>query len=372
MCEVIMSENLFVEFDEIIKCGEEAEKYAKDHSDELIGQVKNADKMILTSKANWLGLADPSLIGHRIVRGAKRGRVIKKIPENGEHTELYYRKGRFIAVRSYNSFGTEVGYYTFERDGYVWAINFYYDKKNDLYFSCGDKFRFRYDEKGRIVSYYQMDSSWLSGEEYEYPEDEALPIKARHYYYVPRLNGSSKDIPTGYPNSPMDEAYYEISADQKIIREYIKKGEDYVFTREYISTGKKQTKPKPAEDTYEKLEKWLDSLLDHIPEGAKGLFFCLDEGTEDGFGIDPYFTSQFDAEDDDWACTYIANPQELFVSVNGTLEYQEILKHALRFLRKYVKEGNGRNKLRSLDGAGVGFSDGESTVIYTSKNKRTK
>ncbi len=366
--------NLFEKYDKIISSIENAKKYAEEHFGEILERAESADKTVLTSYANWLGLADPSLINHRVVRGSKRGRIIKEIPEDGEHTKILYKDGKLAAVRSYNSFGTESSYFFFEFEGFVWAVPIFAGKEDKKYYyygkaSYGECFRLKYDENGRIISRYMISGISLIGEEYEYPEDENEPIKCVGYYYVSGLSGSSKSIPAGYENSPMCENYYEISRDMKVIREYEKKGEEYVFCREYVSSGKKAAKPKPAADTYEKLSKWLDELLSDIPDGAKGLFFCLDEGTEDGFGIDPYFTSRFDEDDEDWACDEIKNPKEFFVSANGKTEWEDILKYASKVLRKYLKEGEKRGVIKSLDGAGVGFSDGDIIILCKKRKK---
>ena len=370
----IAIKNIFTEYDDIMRIQDDIIRYADEHFEQLKANSDKAARIVITTLAYELGIACPSLIKHRIVKGHKRGRIIKEIPEKDDYTLIGYdSSNKPLFFRPGNEYQILDSSYFFEYNGYLCAVEMC-DRNSTLenygkHYPYINVYRALYDEADRVKEYIHIESSRLYLEKYDYPDDESQPITCHTVvYYSSRRN---KDIPAGYDDSPVYLDYYEISPDLKTIRSYSKVGNEYKFSGEIVSGGKKTAKPKPADNTYERLEIWLDDILSKpLPENAEGLYFCLDEGTEDGFGIDMFFTSRFDANDDDWACDDIANPGDFTVSTNGQCEWEDILKFAKRLMKKYLREGNKRDVIKTLKGAGTGFADGDVDILW--KNGKSK
>lgn len=356
--------NLFERFDKILESYDSTVKYAEEHFEELRDSEQNAAKKVMTTLGYDLGIACPSLIIHKIVRGNKKGRIIKEIPKGKEcnyNIISYDKEAKPVAIRPYNKWGAQDATYFFQYEGYIWAVCLY---DNSGKGTCSDLYRMLY-ENGRIQSFYIMGKSHLWGEEYEYPQDEAEPIRCKRYYYVPNRVETSKDIPAGHEHSPMTEWLYEISRDGKTIAEYVKQGEGYDFYREYV-TGKlkKSATPKPAPDTFERFCEWLDGeLKKELPDTSCGVYFSLTEGNEDGFDITMCFTEHFDKEDEEWACDVTAEFGTFTAATNGECHWENILAWSCKYLKKYLQKGTQAEKLKSFAGIGAGFDEGDVEII---------
>ena len=365
-----MGVNLFVEFDEEIKSREKAIKYAEEHAYELISARDKCEKNIYSTKGYGLGVACPDLINHRVIGGHKRGRIIKSIDGLDDYSTIGFDKdGKLIHYTHINSFGTEEAYFAFEFEGFTWAVPLCTDKSNVYFGKFGilDVIKFKYDEKGRILSYASISKGSLSMNKYEYPDNEFEPIICHMYYYVEGLNQSSKDIPAGYAHSPMSEYRYELSPDLKVIREFCKRGDDFVFSREICSKGKKSAKPKIASDSFEKMCAWLDGELEKELPCEGGVYFDIFSASEDGFGISLCITEDFDPDNDDWACYVKYDTNMHMVSTNGEMEWEDVLKSVVRLLKKYLREGKNRARLKNYKGIGTAYSDSDIEYLYTKK-----
>ena len=368
-------ENLFTEFDNEIESIHAAIKYAEEHFDEFVAKKKNSAKTVYTTLGCELGIACPDLINHRVIGGHKRGRIIKEKNEADGYCEIGYDENdNPIHFTHINSFGRENAYFFFEYSGYHWTLNLwvddpFVDKKCEYYgkYAHGDVTKYCYDGQGRISYYAEISRASISANKYEYPENITDPIICRHYYYVPNLSKSSKDIPAGYEHSPMRENLYEISPDMKVIREYYKSEEEFVFNREICSRGKKSAKPKIAEDSFERLAEWLDKeLAKDIPTDG-GVYFDIFGETEDGFGLSLCITEDFTPDDDDWGCYVVYSSDMLMISTNGEMEWEDVLKNVVRLLKKYLREGNSRSLLKKYKGVGTAYSDSDIEYIYIKK-----
>lgn len=356
--------NLFERFDKILESYGPAVKYAEEHFEELRAGEQNAAKKVITSLGYDLGIACPSLIVHKVIRGHKKGRIIKEIP-TGEDCNYniisYDEDGNPVAVRAYNKWGTHEAEYFFLYEGYVWAVRLY-DHSGEG--SHATLYRMLFED-GKICSYYMMEPFYLWGEEYEYPEDEDAPIRCKRYYYVPGRVETSKDVPAGQEHSPMTEYLYEINRDGKKIVEYVKEGDGYAFCREYVSgKRKKSATQKPAQNTFARLCEWMDKELEReLPERSCGVYFSLTEGNEDGFDITMCFTKNFDKEDEEWACDVTEEFGTFTVFTNGECRWEDILAWSCKYLKEYLQKGTRKEMLKSFAGIGVGFDEGDVEII---------
>lgn len=365
-----MGDNLFVEFDNEIESINAAIKYAEEHFDELAARRENSVRTVYTTLGYNLGIACPDPINHRVIGGRKRGRIIKEKNETEGYCEIGYDENDKPVHFTYiNSFGTESADFFFEYNGYHWAAQLCTDKESKYYGKnpYNEIIKYCYDEQGRILYYAEISTSSISANKYEYPENEAAPIICRSYYYVPNLSKSSKDIPAGYEHSPMFIDLYEISPDMKVIRDYYKSGEEFVFRREICSKGKKSAKPKIAEDSYERLAEWLDKELDKDIPTDGGVYFDIFSETEDGFGLSLCITEDFTPDDDDWGCYVKYSSDMHMVSTNGEMEWEDVLKNVVRLLKKYLRSGEKRALLKKYKGVGTAYSDSDIEYIYIKK-----
>lgn len=122
----------------------------------------------------------------------------------------------------------------------------------------------------------------------------------------------------------------------------------------------------------QKFHEWLvDALPENVPEGVVAFSFNLYEpALVDGvkFGVEVVGTSEFDPEDEDWACEEVWEPQErqLFIPVefSGTdwttcqARVEELLLQLLQ------SEHRLSSVLKSTCGIGVGFVDGSLDIVW--------
>lgn len=363
-----MGDNLFVKFDEQIASIAAAKDYAEKHFDELVEKMNSCAKTVYTTYCYELGIACPSLVNHRVIGNHKRGRVIRRIKENDSHCTIGYDENNKPVYFAWPD-RSDI-YLFFEYDGYHWAVQLYTDPESKYYRRCshGDVYKYCYDSKGRILYYASIvDDHSIMANYYEYPQNEEEPVICRFYDYLPHLNKSSKDIPAGYEHSPMSEYRYELSPDFKIIKEYHKSGDEFVFSREICSKGEKSAKPKIAEDSFEHLSEWLDrELVKDIPEEG-GVYFDIFGATEDGFGLYLCITEDFTTDDDDWACDVKYSSDMCMISTNGEMKWEDVLKNVVRLLKKYMRSGEKRLLLKKYKGVGTAYSDSDVEYIYVKK-----
>jgi len=114
-------------------------------------------------------------------------------------------------------------------------------------------------------------------------------------------------------------------------------------------------------------ERWLDkSLKENIPTEVKAFSFNLYE-PPGGFGIEIIGAAYFDENDPDWACDEIWEPKqrgiEIPIEFSGN-SWEECLKKMESIARQYLQQGQERNILLASEGVGIGFVDGDISIIY--------
>ena len=119
---------------------------------------------------------------------------------------------------------------------------------------------------------------------------------------------------------------------------------------------------------YNKIEKWLNEVLTQlIPNGVTAFSFNLYEDALNRWSMEIIGTSSFDPDDSDWACDEVCD----FGTRNNPLSWkqedttwEQILDEVVQALTKYLEEGEYANVLKSYNGVGVGFVDGDLEILY--------
>lgn len=161
--------------------GRAAVKYAQEHFEQLKTEADNADIIKYGSACSGIGQFCPSLIKPRIFYNFKKGRFLKEKPQTERYAVYEVDKGNNpIRLRTYNKFGCDMSVYFFEKDGYRYAPAFIGETDHD-YMKMSFKFRC---ENDRVMEYYEIESSRVSGECYDYSHLDEGYIECYVFYYV--------------------------------------------------------------------------------------------------------------------------------------------------------------------------------------------
>ena len=122
-------------------------------------------------------------------------------------------------------------------------------------------------------------------------------------------------------------------------------------------------------------EDWLEKSLEaEISDEVKAFSFNLDESAyEDGyeFGAELIGAERFDLNDEDWACDEIWEPiqRKIYIPISYSGEtWESCLVKMRNLVIKYLSSNKSTaQKLKSREGVGIGFVDGNLEVIWSRK-----
>jgi shikimate kinase len=121
---------------------------------------------------------------------------------------------------------------------------------------------------------------------------------------------------------------------------------------------------------YNKVSEWIDGVLsDGVPDEAVAFCFNLYENDEYYWSMELIGAGRFDPDDQDWACDEVTdfNSRESLFTFQAECEWDEALQTMIDILKKYLNDGKYADLLKSREGVGVGFVDGDIEIIYISK-----
>ncbi len=117
------------------------------------------------------------------------------------------------------------------------------------------------------------------------------------------------------------------------------------------------------------LSQWLDAVLaGPIPEGVAAYCVNLYE-TSKGYEVELVGASEFDPEDSDWACSelFTSRDRNRFAISRATAggDWAAALGYVQSTVAEYLAaNGDGAKVLKSTQAVGVGFVDGDLTVLW--------
>lgn len=118
---------------------------------------------------------------------------------------------------------------------------------------------------------------------------------------------------------------------------------------------------------YQKIAEWLDNILiQEIPEEIVAFCFNLYEDGDNQWSMELVGTDEFDEEDEDWVCEEVTDfgSREDNMVWTSSKDWEEVLREMTTELKQYLKKGKYADKLKSKEGVGVGFVDGDIEIIY--------
>ena len=113
---------------------------------------------------------------------------------------------------------------------------------------------------------------------------------------------------------------------------------------------------------------WIDKILDQeIPNTVVAFCFNLYEESDGSWAMELVGTERFDLEDEDWACNELTDfgSRECLYNWEMECEWDEALEYMVKELRQYLENGKYAELLKSKDGVGVGFVDGNIEILHT-------
>ena len=121
---------------------------------------------------------------------------------------------------------------------------------------------------------------------------------------------------------------------------------------------------------YNRVSEWIDGVLsDGVPDEAVAFCFNLYENEDYYWSMELIGAGRFDPDDQDWACDEVTdfNSRESLFTFQAECEWDEALQTMIDILKKYLNDGKYADLLKSREGVGVGFVDGDIEIIYISK-----
>ncbi len=122
---------------------------------------------------------------------------------------------------------------------------------------------------------------------------------------------------------------------------------------------KKKTQPKTI------FFEWLDAVLkDELPSEVKAINFNLYEDTENTWSIELVGTSEFDENDDDWACCEVFSTRENPFVIEQEGDWQTVEEIFEEWISDYLANGKLSKKMKQNEAVGIGFVDGDLTILF--------
>ncbi len=114
---------------------------------------------------------------------------------------------------------------------------------------------------------------------------------------------------------------------------------------------------------------WIDCVLKDATVPADVVAFCFNlyEENDGGWAMELVGTQRFDPEDEDWACDEATDfgSRENLYSWKAECEWEEALEYMVNELKQYLSCGKYADLLKSKQGVGVGFVDGDIEIIHS-------
>ena len=118
---------------------------------------------------------------------------------------------------------------------------------------------------------------------------------------------------------------------------------------------------------------WIDEILKKdIPHEVEAFCFNLyDEGTNNDWSMELVGSETFDENNPDWPCFEATDFESRETPYKWELEgdWEQVLNYAKKAIGEYLDNGKYAHVLKSKKGVGIGFVDGDLSIIYKKQHK---
>lgn len=116
--------------------------------------------------------------------------------------------------------------------------------------------------------------------------------------------------------------------------------------------------------SYKEFEKWVDSSLTaELPKDVVAFCFNLYDDGNGQWSVELVGTSSFDKDDSDWACNEVFDTRNNPLKWKSKESWKKVLSSVRSHLETYLKNGKHASLLRSQQGIGLGFVDGDLIIL---------
>ena len=77
-----------------------------------------------------------------------------------------------------------------------------------------------------------------------------------------------------------------------------------------------------------------------------------------------YITSEFDENDDDWACCEVFSTRENPFEIEQEGDWQTVEEIFEEWISDYLANGKLSEKMKQNEAVGIGFVDGDLTILF--------
>ena len=120
--------------------------------------------------------------------------------------------------------------------------------------------------------------------------------------------------------------------------------------------------------SYDEFSAWANTIFKNpFPDNTIAINFNLyEESEEDTYSVQIIGTEKFD--ENDWACydTFSSGEDLYYWKEQGG--WKQALSTAMEMVNKYMDESDFSELLKSYDGIGIGFVDGDIEIMYRKDN----
>lgn len=330
---------------QMLVAGRRARQYALDHYEELA--AREAVYTLYGPMDYAIGAAIP---GHSVSKSSRK-LTLKTRRKEYILYELDRDYKLLRAKHMYVCSQHNCTYHCFELEGIQYACTFEFNPKRvfrDEIVAIGY-------ENTKPYFYGNLSEDIVLAQFFDYLSPEKVRVTG--YYFSPfseyTVHGypTDPDAPLGKPNSPAQRSYREEKPMYTDFSKFFKETE---------------TEEKEEESTIPPISDWIDSILNtNIPDDVKAFCFNLYEEGNGSWSMELVGAGRFDPKDEDWPCDEVTD----FGSRNKLYQWEtecswkEALAYVVKELKTYLKRGKYAELLKSKNGVGVGFVDGNIEII---------
>ena len=109
---------------------------------------------------------------------------------------------------------------------------------------------------------------------------------------------------------------------------------------------------------------WLEDALKKLPGNVEAVNFNLYDDGDNKWSVELVGSSTFDENNSDWACNEVYTTRENPYVLTKKSDWKAIENLFTTFLLNYLERGKYAHILKECRGIGIGFVDGDLSILY--------